>query len=83
MKYALKVYKKNGMARMVRTGKIKRFYHLIQAENNSEVEKYRLQVLYGIKTDCLGKKVMFSNEGTYPTKQKLLHALKCFTERDD
>lgn len=74
MQYTLRVYKNGELTNDRRTSKIKRFYHIIQAEENSEDKEYYLCVRYGASR---------TNEGTYKTKEELVFALRAFTEAYD
>lgn len=74
MYYTLRVYKNDELINDKRTSKIKRFYHIIQAEENSDDKKYYLCVSYGAKR---------TNEGIYTTKDELVFALRAFTEAND
>ena len=74
MQCTLKVFKNGELVNDRRTSKIKRFYHIIQAEENSEDKKYYLCVRYGAKR---------TNEGMYKTKEELVFALRAFTEAYD
>lgn len=74
MQYTLRVYKNGELVNDRRTSKIKRFYHIIQAEENSEDKEYHLCVRYGAKS---------TNEGMYATKEELVFALRAFTEAYD
>lgn len=84
MNYSLRIYnEEHKLIRCRRTSKIKRFYHYLQAEENSETQKYRLSVKYLPGFDVWGKKVAFTNEGEYSSIPEVIHALKCFMEVDD
>ncbi len=84
MNYSLRIYDdKDELVRCRRTSKIKRFYHYLQAEENSGTQKYYLSVKYLPGFDVWGKKLAFTNEGEYSSIPELIQALKCFMEVDD
>lgn len=83
MKIKVKLYKSDVLVGSKQTSKIKRIYHFIQAHENSGITKYDLRVAYKPVIDQLGNKVVLCNEGEYESIDRLLLALKCFTEPDD
>lgn len=72
-KIHLRITKNGKMILKTTTGKRKRIYQILQAENNKNTIYY-VKVLYPIKK--------YFNHGEYTNKKDAIFALKCFIEKD-
>lgn len=79
MYYTLIINQSNKLKKLG-TRKLKKLYHFINSQSESETTTYSLRVSYGQGFDSYGRLTQFENEGAYSNKQDLVHALQCFTE---